>query len=657
MNNLKWRFSSNNYSERKGLNDAGIETFSGSIFSSLAREICQNSLDAISDPNKPVRVEFSKFDIKRDLVPDIDKLAKAIQCCMQTFNDAHNKNFFATADALISRTEKIPCLRISDFNTKGLEGSDEYDSKTPTAWSSLVKSSGVSSKTGSAGGSFGIGKSAVYVISKLRTVFYSTLDCYGKKACEGVAKLPSFEWDEFEEEQDKFTSGTGYCSVDKKNSPLTKMLDIGCDFTRDEPGTDIYVIGIYDDDDWKENIIKSVIINFLVAIFEEMLTVIVGETEISSKTLGDLIKKYEEKDKELTNTSHYYNVLKSGKEPKIISIGDNIGEIGEVELTYNIDAKGSENFNRKILICRKNGMKIFEQGNISSSNQFTGICILREENINEFFRKMENPQHNDWEPDRITNKKERDRANKIKKNFKKKIKEEINTSFDIDTSERIDFAGVGRYLSDISELDGNSQKNENLDQSITSIKTIIPTLNKNIKGKQERLGAINKGDINSYVDYDATEEGFGGKDSNDDNPNAQHKGTGYGEKLGSNEGHNREKEGIFSSDTNKEEKVFLLPMKSRIFVKDKQNKIYSLSFSSDFNRKNCHIEINLLGEQKTKKPIKAKVIDAFDFDNKKYKCSDNKIYIGSVDKDKQNKIFVKLNVLPDCSLEVCLYGN
>lgn len=80
MNNLKWRFSSNNYSERKGLNDAGIETFSGSIFSSLAREICQNSLDAISDPNKPVRVEFSKFDIKRDLVPDIDKLAKAIQC-------------------------------------------------------------------------------------------------------------------------------------------------------------------------------------------------------------------------------------------------------------------------------------------------------------------------------------------------------------------------------------------------------------------------------------------------------------------------------------------------------------------------------------------------------------------------------------------------
>ena len=71
-------------------------------------------------------------------------------------------------------------------------------------------------------------------------------------------------------------------------------------------------------------ILVVVIINFLVAIFEEMLTVIVGETEISSKTLGDLIKKYEGKDKELTNTSHYYNVLKSGKEPKIISIGDSI---------------------------------------------------------------------------------------------------------------------------------------------------------------------------------------------------------------------------------------------------------------------------------------------------------------------------------------------
>lgn len=53
----KWRFPSNDYGEKKGINDSGIATFRGTPLRSLAREICQNSLDAARD--KTVRIEFN----------------------------------------------------------------------------------------------------------------------------------------------------------------------------------------------------------------------------------------------------------------------------------------------------------------------------------------------------------------------------------------------------------------------------------------------------------------------------------------------------------------------------------------------------------------------------------------------------------------------
>ena len=65
-------------------------------------------------------------------------------------------------------------------------GSDEeYNSP----WCNLTKSQGASDKSGSNGGSFGIGKFAPYACSAFRTVFYSTLDRDGISAYQGVARL------------------------------------------------------------------------------------------------------------------------------------------------------------------------------------------------------------------------------------------------------------------------------------------------------------------------------------------------------------------------------------------------------------------------------------------------------------------------------------
>ena len=55
----KWRF---NPGDRLGINDSGIETFRGQIISYLAREICQNSLDAKLSNEEKVIVEFKSLN-------------------------------------------------------------------------------------------------------------------------------------------------------------------------------------------------------------------------------------------------------------------------------------------------------------------------------------------------------------------------------------------------------------------------------------------------------------------------------------------------------------------------------------------------------------------------------------------------------------------
>lgn len=54
---ISWNFPGNQDGQVKGVADAGIENFNGTELSSLARENCQNSLDAaLNDSNPDVRL-------------------------------------------------------------------------------------------------------------------------------------------------------------------------------------------------------------------------------------------------------------------------------------------------------------------------------------------------------------------------------------------------------------------------------------------------------------------------------------------------------------------------------------------------------------------------------------------------------------------------
>lgn len=187
---IEWSFPSNNFGTLNGIGEAGIETFKGAPYRSLAREICQNSLDARSSKSKPVRVVFSLSSIQSRDIPRFEVLREALSRCLQFWKEQGNDKtvaFFKEATTVASLSA-IDLLRISDFNTTGLTGSDKEYS---TPWQDLVKASGVSSKGGSSGGSFGIGKSAPFACSKLRTVFYATRDINRLEAFQG--KIRDFD--------------------------------------------------------------------------------------------------------------------------------------------------------------------------------------------------------------------------------------------------------------------------------------------------------------------------------------------------------------------------------------------------------------------------------------------------------------------------------
>ena len=169
----RWLFPGDKDGETKGLNDAGIETFNGSIITSLAREICQNSIDAKADDENAVEVEFSLFKIRKENFPDCDGFKKVLLQAISFWNKQGDKKTISFLNSALEELDKneIICLRVSDVNTTGLNGVANPNVDEPTPWKSLVKSSGTSSKDERGIGSFGIGKFACFSCSRFDIFF------------------------------------------------------------------------------------------------------------------------------------------------------------------------------------------------------------------------------------------------------------------------------------------------------------------------------------------------------------------------------------------------------------------------------------------------------------------------------------------------------
>ena len=125
-------------------------------------------------------------------------------------------------------------------------------------------------------------------------------------------------------------------------------------------GTDLYIVGFLEDSKWKEELVVAILDNFLIAIYNKNLVVKIDNITISAGTLKDIIENFNISEKrKYQSIWSYYQVLTSTdnleNNPNSFLLGDVFRDLGNFELKILYD-----NLNRKVLISRANGMKIFD---------------------------------------------------------------------------------------------------------------------------------------------------------------------------------------------------------------------------------------------------------------------------------------------------------
>ncbi len=120
---LKWRFPLGANTEIKGINDAGVETFSSNSLRSLVRETLQNSLDAAIEDT--VHVTFDEQTIPTDAVPNMWRLQNQLHECYTAGADRSPtaRAFFRRALS-VAKNKTLKVMKVSDYGTSGLRGGD-----------------------------------------------------------------------------------------------------------------------------------------------------------------------------------------------------------------------------------------------------------------------------------------------------------------------------------------------------------------------------------------------------------------------------------------------------------------------------------------------------------------------------------------------------
>lgn len=633
---INWNFPESNYSQRMGISEAGIETFRGSLFGSLAKEICQNSLDAQLNFSEPVTVEFSKFNIKTDSIPGYSELNEALKKCLHSDSDEKAKKFFENACKKMENP-KISILRASDFNTTGLRGSRESNMSI-NPWQSLVKSSGISDKSSVSGGSYGIGKSAPFACSDIRTVFYSTFDTENVLATQGVSRLISFPISE-----DRFTQGIGYYGETEKNTPVFKDLNLDNSFKRKgRRGTDLYILGFREDSKWKEELIFAVLENFLISIYNRNLIVKVDETVISRETLKETIDNLKISEKKKNHfIVDYYRVLLSTSGNNVVDnsflLGDNFKDLDDFELRILYD-----DLNRKVLISRSNGMKIFDLDRFPSSLQFSAVFTLKGEKLNGYFREMESPQHDNWEPDRHSDKNAKNMLKELKLFIRNKIVELGKNAVE----DQMDADGIGDFLPDDLIFLEKKKEEDKIDKVSDKTKKMdLKSIDSVPRKRNAKTTPKSREEFNESSETGNFTEGT---------PDAGDAPFGIDEV----EENNLEKEFSIIKDENGFLKVKKISLVSdadiRLILLNKKLRKYKLVITPKKNIPDACVRISLSGEQSN---LRARIRNAYENDNvaSPLRIKQDKIYMNNLYENQKFSLSFILNYSDDCSMEVELY--
>jgi hypothetical protein len=392
----RWHFGKE--TGREQLSDPMSEHFKDDLYTSLVRESIQNSLDA-ANGTEPVRVEFIYKQINSRDFPNFFELRNHIKGCIDYYGNDAKKVYKPMLDSFPENDglkQTIPYLRVADYNTKGMTYSE---GDTKSTFYAFVRAIGVTVKdeSGARGGSFGYGKAAYYKMSPFSTVFISTMDTFGRRCFEGASVLSTHKI-----YGDTLTS-VGYYD-NNGGKPITVGEDIPVPFRRDDPGSNIDIIGIEKEYDSVDNILTEVIRNFWMAIHDGILEVKVEEELLDKDNLFTLMKRYFPKmaDNAKRNSSTYTNprpyydaVANAGNDDSHQLFIDKLESVGKVKLYTSIIPEEEEMERTKVVFMRSLKMHVYTQ-RYNLSNSIAAVFICEDRNGNKLLGHLEPPAHNEW---------------------------------------------------------------------------------------------------------------------------------------------------------------------------------------------------------------------------------------------------------------------
>lgn len=441
---LNWYFGPS-ASEEHGPKDSITQTFKGDKYYSLAREVIQNSLDVAVDKTKPVTVKFSLFSLSKSDLPAFFGIAgRYDQCSDYYHSDDTFKKFCVHAESLL-QNDKITCLKISDYNTSGLE----YKAgDTGCKFYAFMSAVGVTNKASTgAGGSFGFGKGAYYAASPLRVIAVSSVYDTNKFIFQGKARLTTHK-----NIEGVRCDYTGLFGLDG-GRPLTEMDILPPVLKRQEMGTDISIIGFNSDNQqWKVSLIKSIINNFWLSIWEEHLVAEVDGAVINKSNLEKTILDYYTEntpdgsinEPENWNPYPYFKTIKFKGNPDYSKYFEKeLPTLGKVCLCLLLN----DNYPNRIMHVRSPKMVVYKK-TFNRGVNYAGVFICDNKNGNEILRQMENPQHNEWKKNNyLDSEKPHADAIKAEKELNEFIKESLDLLTNSDNAKKQTILGLEKYLS------------------------------------------------------------------------------------------------------------------------------------------------------------------------------------------------------------------
>ena len=386
VNEYGFYFEKQGLSGEEGPIDPSQQHFEGSHADhAVVRETGQNTLDNRgTNAEGPIRMEFELTTMETCDIPGIEGLQKHLEAVAeQTENQQGHDRMVAAA--LLAKEETMPVLRISDYNTTGLTGSEALSS-SGSPLSRLTRGKGGSSDD-ERGGSFGIGSAVGPMASNLCTVLYTSMpEDTQDTVLAGYTRLATHKLGEMSFRAEGYFTRLACESDFEYQRPAIK---IGPFPERTVPGTDTYVLGyrMADRDPNLERVRDAVIDNFMAAIDKGRL-VVEGITKenrwkLDSESLPGFVKNRPE-------ARAFYEALQDPNPAEAT-----LRNVGKVRLYINVDDRLDKKLHTITMRSPLMKIDLFKHNSVSA--KYAAVLVCESEEGNKYLRRLEPPQHHVWD--------------------------------------------------------------------------------------------------------------------------------------------------------------------------------------------------------------------------------------------------------------------